>query len=141
VTRRAPAITAALCLLTVTGSAVVSSCATTYDTTLASEQASTSTSSSLPTGTAADLLPRLVTEASGLSGLMMAGMDAGGSAQRIQELWDAVKDEVNRQRPDLLSDFSANVARCVRAVQFSRAADADKAAKNLVALADAYLAP
>jgi len=107
---------------------------------LASEQASTSTSSSLPAGSATELLPRLLLEAEGLSSLMMADKDAEDSAQRIQELWDAVKTEVNEQRPDLVPDFSLNVGRCAHAVEFSRAADADKAAKNLGVLVAAYLA-
>lgn len=132
---------AACCVLAAIAFApAVAGCATTYDTTLASEQASTSTSSTLPTGSATELLPRLLQEAEGLSALIMAGKDADGSAQRIQELWDAVKTEVNAKRPDLLSDFSLNVGRCTHAVQFSRAADADKAAKNLGVLVAAYLA-
>jgi len=140
VRRPPPARRAALCLLAVSGLAsALSACATTYDTTLASEQASTSTSSTLPNGSAADLLPRLQHEAEGLSALMMAGKDAEDSAQRIQELWDAVKAEVNTKRPDLLSDFSLNVGRCAHAVQFSRAADADKAARNIGVLVAAYL--
>src|SRR5687767_2443436 len=88
--------------------AVVSSgCATTYDDSLATQQASTSTSSTLPTGSPDELLPRLVEEAAGLSGLMIVGSDAGGSVQRIEELWAAVADEVNRDRPDLLASFAA----------------------------------
>lgn len=138
--RAAPGRRAVLCLLAVGGLAsVLSACATTYDTTLASEQASTSTSSTLPSGSAAELLPRLQREAEGLSALMMAGQDAEGSAQRIQELWDAAKTEVNAKRPELLSDFSLNVGRCAHAVQFSRAADADKAARNIGVLVAAYL--
>ena len=134
-----PVRRAALCLLAVGGLAsALSACATTYDTTLASEQASTSTSSTLPIGSAAELLPRLQLEAEGLSALMMAGQDAAGSAQRIQELWDAVKTEVNTKRPDLLSDFSLNVGRCAHAVEFKRAADADKAARNIGVLVAAY---
>ena len=116
----------------------LSACATTYDTTLATEQASTSTSSTLPTGTAEELLPRLLTEVSGLSGLMIAGGDADGSGQRIQELWDAVQADVDAHRPDLTSDFSSMVALAEKAVRFKRAADADKAAKNLAVLVDAY---
>jgi len=113
-------------------------CATTYDTTLATEQSSTSTSSTLPTGTAEELLPRLLAEVSGLSGLMIAGGDADGSGQRIQELWDAARADVDAHRPDLTSDFSSMVALAEKAVRFKRAADADKAAKNLAVLVDAY---
>jgi len=130
------ATAAVLCSLSVT---LLASCATTYDTSLATEQASTSTSSTLPAGTPEELLPRLLAEATGLSDLMQAGGDADGSSQRIQELWDAVKTEVNAHRPDLFFDFSSNVALSQRAVRFKRAADADKAARNLGVLVDAYL--
>lgn len=121
---------------------LVAGCATTYDETIASEQsvaAEPTTSTTLPTGSAADLLPLLVAEASGLSDLMMNDGDATAAAQRIAQYWAAVKTEVNAARPDLLSDFSANVGRCATAVQFHRAADADKAAKNLAALVESFL--
>ncbi len=117
-------------------------CATTYDESIASEESSAAepaTSTTAPAGTAAELLPRLVEEASSLSGLMLEEGDAAGAAARVAQYWDAVKAEVNDVRPDLLSDFSANVARCQTAVQFKRAADADKAAKNLSALVDTFL--
>jgi hypothetical protein len=51
-----------------------------------------------------------------------------------------VRDEVDASRPELVGDFDANVRRCASAVEFNRAADADKAAANLRALVDAYLA-
>lgn len=117
----------------------LTSCATTYDTTLASAQASTSTSSTLPSGTLAELLPRLVAEAANISPLLASGGDADGALQREQELWDAVKTEVNAERPDMLSDFSSMIDLSATAVRFDRAADADKAAKNLKVLTDVFL--
>ena len=42
-------------------------------------------------------------------------------------------------RPDLVDGFDRSVALVAKAVQFHRAADADKAAKNLTTLVDAYL--
>jgi hypothetical protein len=61
-------------------------------------------------------------------------------AARIVALWEAVGQEVGRTRPDLLDSFENNVALVLKAVQFSRAADADKASRNFTALVDAYLA-
>lgn len=126
-------ISAAVSAATVTG------CATTFDASLATDPAATTTSSTLPVGDATELLPKLAAEARGLAALMIAGDDAAGSAQRIQELWDAVKVEVDTARPELLSDFSRNVARCQTAVRYKRAADADKAGRNLTTLVDAFL--
>jgi hypothetical protein len=114
-------------------------CATTYDASVATVADATTTTSTLPTGTTPELLRQLVTEANGLSGLMATGGDAADQAARIAQLWAASRTEVGATRPDLLADFLANVAKCGTAVQFKRAADADKAAKNLTILVKAYL--
>ena len=90
-------------------------------------------------GTAAELLPQLAAEAEGLSRVMIDGGDDQASAERIDALWQAVRQEIAASRPELLADFDANVGRCATAVRFNRAADADKAARNLRALVDAYL--
>jgi len=91
------------------------------------------------TGTAAELLPQITDEAEGLSRVMIDGGDDQAAAERIDALWQAVRQEVGASRPELLADFEANVGRCATAVRFDRAADADKAARNLRALVDAYL--
>lgn len=120
----------------------LAACGTTYDEQIASDEsiaAEPSTTTTLPTGTAAELLPKLAEEAGQLSTLMIDGGDASAAAERIAQYWAAVKTEVNASRPELLSDFAANVERCTTAVQFKRAADADKASKNLDALVDSYL--
>jgi hypothetical protein len=88
----------------------------------------------------AEVLPQLADEASGLSALMIGDGDDKGSAERIDALWQAARQEVAANRPELLADFDANVRRCADAVRFRRAADADKAAANLRALVTAYLA-
>ena len=62
-----------------------------------------------------------------------------GALQREQELWDAVKAGVNAERPDMLSDFSSMIDLSATAVRFDRAADADKAAKNLKVLTEVFL--
>ena len=61
-------------------------------------------------------------------------------ADQIVSLWDASKQEVGKNRPELLGDFEANITRCTNAARFDRAADADKAYKNLDALVTAYFA-
>ena len=113
---------------------------TTYDETLAtSATTAPATTTTVPTGTAAELLPRLRDEAASLSGVMIDEGDADAVAARIVALWDAAGQEVGRTRPDLVDSFDDNVALVLKAVQFSRAADADKASKNFAALVDAYL--
>jgi hypothetical protein len=87
----------------------------------------------------AKLLPRLRDEAASLSGVMMDEGDADAVAERVVALWEAVGQEVGRTRPDLVASFDDNIALVLKAVQFSRAADADKASKNFDALVDAFL--
>jgi hypothetical protein len=116
-----------------------SACApTTYD----SELVTTTTvavTTTVPTGTAADLLPRMVVEGQSVGGLMVDGGDAEAAVERLAALWQAARDEVAASRPDLLDGFDQQVDRFQRAVQYKRAADADKSARNLVVLVDAYL--
>jgi hypothetical protein len=112
--------------------------ATTYD----SELVATTTiavTTTVPTGTAVDLLPRMVVEGQSVGGLMVDGGDARAAVERLTALWNAVRDEVATSRPDLIDGFDQQVDRFQRAVQFKRAADADKSARNLVVLVDAYL--
>ena len=60
-----------------------------------------------------------------------------GSAQ---DLWRAAQREVAASRPELLGGFESNVAALATAAKYNRAADADKAFKNLQALTDSFLA-
>ena len=112
--------------------------ATTYD----SELVATTTiavTTTVPTGTAVDLLPRMVAEGQSVGGLMVDGGDSRAAVERLTALWTAVRDEVAASRPDLIDGFDQQVDRFQRAVQFKRAADADKSARNLDVLVDAYL--
>jgi len=97
------------------------------------------TTSAAIAGTAAELLPQLADAASALPQVMIDGGDDRAAAARIASLWAAVQQEVAATRPELEADFAANVRRCASAVEFNRAADADKAAANVRALVDAYL--
>jgi hypothetical protein len=115
-----------------------SACATTYDESLVKDT-SPATTTTLPSGAAVDLLPQLAAEATGLSAVMIAEGDDEAVAEQIAALWTAARDEVRSDRPDLVDGFDRSVAMVAKAVQFQRAADADKAAKNLTTLVDAYL--
>lgn len=130
------AATAASLVLLLAGASACSP--TTYDATATTAPAVT-TATTLPTGPAAQLLPELVAKAATLSAAITNGTNDGQIADQIADLWDAAKQEVGRTRPELLGDFDANVGRCATAVRFNRAADADKAYRNLVALVDTYL--
>ncbi len=97
------------------------------------------TTTATVTGSATELLPELATSAEALSGVMIDEGDDQGLAAHIAALWAAVEQEVTATRPDLAEQFATNVALIAKAVEFHRAADADKAGKNLRALVDAYL--
>ncbi|MCB1000771.1 MAG: hypothetical protein KDB40_15860 [Acidimicrobiales bacterium] len=122
--------------------AVTTSCtAATPDESLAGvTTTAVATATTVPSGTAAELLPRLDDLAHALSGVMIDDGDAGAVVDEIEALWTAARIEVGAARPDLLESFDVNVALARKAVQFSRAADADKAARNVTALVDTFLA-
>jgi hypothetical protein len=138
--RRAPnsAIAAVLTVVAVAAVAL-SACTATYDESLVVDT-SPATTSTVPTGGAADLLPILATEASNLANVMIEGGDDQAAAEQIASLWAAARDEVVGQRPDLADGFDQSVAMAAKAVQFKRAADADKAAKNITILVETYFA-
>jgi hypothetical protein len=118
----------------------LASCAsTTYDSAIPSDPPAAVTTT-VPTGDAATLLPRLVSSAASLSAQITGRGDKTAVADQIVSLWDAAKQEVGKNRPELLGDFEANVVRCTNAARFNRAADADKAYRNLQALVTSYLA-
>lgn len=140
-TRRPARLLVAFALLAVPASSLVGCGGTTYDASLASSTtAVAATTTTLPTGTAAELLPRLVAEAGSVPQLMIDGGDARSAVERLTALWEAARDEVRSTRPDLIDGFEQQVARFDQAVQYKRVADADKSLKNLVVLVDAFLA-
>jgi len=118
---------------------LVSACASTrYDNSIPSTP-TTETPTTLPSGPAAVLLPRLVDEAGKLSPAITAASGKSEIAASIQDLWNAVQQEVAAKRPELVGGFEGAVAMAQRAARFNRAADADKAFKNLEALVTSYL--
>jgi hypothetical protein len=116
-----------------------SSCAaTTYDSSLDTTIASATTSTA-PTGTPAELLPRLIDEVATLSGIIVDRGDREGVAERVDALWAALEPQVQASHPDLIDEFRAAIALVREAGQRNRAADADKALRNLTVLAEAVL--
>lgn len=116
----------------------VSCAATTYDTSISSESLAPTTTV-LPTGTAAELLPQLVTEASGLSASIADQGDKIAVVERIEVLWAAVKDEVVATDRDIATEIEAEIAKGRSAATFNRPGAADKVFRNLTALVQAYL--
>jgi len=130
ISRRASALAAVL---------LCTSCAaTTYDASLDTTIASVTTST-VPTGTPAELLPRLVDEVATLSDTIVARGDRKGVVARVDALWSVLEPEVQASHPDLIDEFRAAIALVREAAERNRAADADKALRNLTVLADAVL--
>jgi hypothetical protein len=99
------------------------------------------TGSTLPSGTTDELLTRLEAAMLALSGVMIAEGDDDAALVSIEQLWTAARAGVSELRPDLVIEFERNLERVRRAVEFERAADADKAARNVTVLVDTILGP
>lgn len=95
------------------------------------------TSTTLPTGTTAELLDRLIAETGALSELVVEGDGEDDALARIEALWTAAQPGVEEARPDLLEQFEDAMGYARRAVERRRPADADKAAQNLRTLTNA----
>ena len=116
----------------------VSCAATTYDTSISTGTVAPTTTV-LPTGTAAQLLPQLVTEASKLSTLIADGGDKEAALERIDALWAAVRSEVTAKDRDLSTEIDAEIAKGRVAAKLNRPGAADKVYRNLNALVQAFL--
>jgi len=112
--------------------------ATTYDTSITTQTAAPTTTV-LPTGTAAELLPKIVAEAAGLSKLIADGGDKIAAVERMEALWAAARDEVTRNDREIATEIGAAVAKGRAAATFNRPGAADKVYRNLTALVTAYL--
>ena len=93
----------------------------------------------LPSGTAAELLPQLVTEAAKLSTLIADGGDKTAAVERIEALWAAVRSRGDWQGPRARHGDRSRDRQGPTAAEFNRAAAADKVYRNLTALVQAYL--
>ena len=131
-----PRKTLALILLTIS---TASCAATTYDTSISS-QTPAPTTTVLPVGSAAELLPELLTAAAGLSALIAEQGDKFAAVERVEALWAAVHDEVAGSDRDIATEIEAEIAKGRSAATFNRPGAADKVYRNLTALVRAYLA-
>ena len=125
---------------------VLTGCSTTYDrtagTTVAPMNVSTTT---LPTGTVEELLPRLVEAMLGLSSLIgpnQSGQTKSGKADQlslINELWNAAETELITVDPVAAESLGRLVDLSNTAVTANHPADADKAARFAGQVVDNYL--
>lgn len=125
---------------------VLTGCSTTYDrtagTTVAPTNASTTT---LPTGTVEELLPRLVEAMLGLSSLIgpnQSGQTKSGKADQlalINQLWNAAETELITVDPVAAESLGRLVDLSNTAVTANHPADADKAARFAGQVVDNYL--
>jgi len=119
---------------------LLSACSpTTYDSSAEPEPAASEVTTTLPSGTAAELLPLMLAEVQGLPLKVMSAKGDGEAATRIEQLWAAVRPEIEANRPELVADFEFVVRRTRDAADRNRPADADRAFKNLTSLVEAYL--
>lgn len=117
----------------------LSGCAkTTIDSSITEAPVIASTTT-LPSGTAAELLPRLLIEAGKLSNIIGAQGDKNDQMHAITNLWNAVRPEIAANNPDLVKTFDFAVDLCDKGRQFNRPADADKCFRNLTTLTNGYL--
>jgi hypothetical protein len=130
-----PRSTLALLILVISS---VACAGTTYDTSI-STGTPAPTTTVLPSGTAAELLPQLVTEARGLSELIVDQGDKIAAVERIEALWAAVRNEVVGKDRDIATEIEAEIAKGRSAATLNRPAAADKVYRNLTALVQAYL--
>jgi hypothetical protein len=113
--------------------------ATTYDSSISTGTLAPTTTV-LPTGTAAQLLPQLVTVAAGLSTLIADEGDKLASVERMEALWGAVSTEVTGKDRDIATEIAAEIAKGRHAAQFNVPAAADKVYRALKDLVQGYLA-
>ena len=122
-----------------TGETTLTACSpTTYDEAAGTTDAP-ATTSTLPVGTLAELLPRMQDEVEALPALVVSGDGDGTSATRIEEYWAAIQPEIEADWPDLVEDFEFVVRLCREAADRRRPANADRASRNMATLVDAIL--
>ena len=116
----------------------VSCAATTYDTSI-STQTAAPTTTVLPTGTAAQVLPTLVATAADLSNLIADQGDKTANVERVEALWAAVQAEVAVKDRDIATEIAAEIVKGRDAARLNRPAAADKVYRSLKDLVQAYL--
>jgi hypothetical protein len=130
-------------LLALTGATLVvlsaSGCSTSFDASIANTTTTVAVTTTLPGGTVAELLPRMLAEVEALSEKVAANSGDAASATLIEQLWTAMEPEITAEHEDLVPAFEFVVRRCRAAADRSRPADADRAYRNLQSLADGLL--
>lgn len=122
------------------GTLALGACSSTYDPSLArTGDTVAATTTSLPTGTVAELLPLMLAEVKALSERVAASDGQAPAAERIEQYWNAMKAEIAAEHDDLVKDFEFVVRRSQAAADRKRPADADRAYRNLQMLATAIL--
>ncbi len=117
----------------------LSACAkTTIDSSITAAPA-VAVTTTLPTGSASELLPRLVTEAGKLSNIIGSAGNKTDQMQLINNLWAASRAEVAAKDADIAVTFDAAIDLCAKGAQFNRPADADRCTRNLTTLTTSYL--
>ncbi len=128
--RRTPIALAGAVVLTLSG------CASTFDASIANTTTTVAVTTTLPTGSVAELLPVMLTEVKALSEKVAANAGDDASATLIEQLWTAMQPEITADHKDLVPSFEFIVRRCRAAADRSRPADADRAYRNLQTIAD-----
>jgi hypothetical protein len=133
VTRRVAALAVAL-------TASMAGCAKTIiDTSLTTPESSGATTTVFaPTGTTAELLDQLLTEAGALGDRIADNEGQQDAFARIETLWSLVGPDIEAQQPELVPGFQSAIDLLQTGVQRRRPADADKATNNLRTLIAAY---
>jgi len=112
---------------------------TTIDPTVTTEPTD-QTSTTLPTGTPAELLPRLLTEVGKLSDAIGNADHKTEQMETVDNLWNAVRPAVAKADGVVVLTFDATIELCHTGVRLNHPADADKCFRNLTALVDSFLA-
>lgn len=112
---------------------------TTIDPNVTTEPAA-ATTTTLPSGTPAELLPRLVIETGKLSDTIGIGEGEQEQMQTIDNLWNAVRPAVAETDGVLVLTFDATMELCRLGERLNRPADADKCFRNLSSLVESFLA-
>ena len=90
------------------------------------------------TGSVMDLLPEMSIEISRLGSQVAEGGDDNATLARIEQIWERIRPEIERDRPELLNGLGAAIVMARTAVERTRPADADKAFSLLTDLVDQF---
>ena len=90
------------------------------------------------TGAVVDLLPEMSIEISRLGSQVAEGGDDNTTLARIEQIWERIRPEIERDRPKLLNGLGAAIVMARTAVERTRPADADKAFSLLTDLVDQF---